>query len=137
METVLARVWEMLIGREHGPLAFRLLMQPIVSGCIAVRAGILDARRAQPPWGWALVTGAARRGDLARQGWKDIGRVFVAAVLIDVIYELIVFRWIYPGQALIVAAVLALLPYFLIRGVANRLASRRVDSGQTRGGRDR
>ena len=32
---------------------------------------------------------------------------FAAAVIIDLIYEIYLFRWIYPGQALIVAAILA------------------------------
>jgi hypothetical protein len=51
---------------------------------------------------------------------KDVGKVFVAALVIDLIYEIVVFRWIYPGQALIVAVVLAMLPYPLIRGLLNR-----------------
>jgi hypothetical protein len=51
---------------------------------------------------------------------KDVGKVFVAAVVIDLIYQIVVFRWIYPGQALIVAVVLAMLPYPLIRGLLNR-----------------
>ncbi|HZD32826.1 MAG TPA: hypothetical protein VE779_14340 [Candidatus Angelobacter sp.] len=51
---------------------------------------------------------------------KDTGKVFVAAVVIDLIYQVVVFRWIYPGQALIVAVVLAMLPYPFIRGLLNR-----------------
>jgi hypothetical protein len=50
--------------------------------------------------------------------WKH----FTAAVIIDLIYEVIELRWIYPGQALIVAAVLALPSYLVIRGLANRIA---------------
>jgi hypothetical protein len=51
-----------------------------------------------------------------------VGRLFAAAIIVDLIYEIIVYRWIYPGQALIVAATLALPAYFLIRGLTNRLA---------------
>jgi hypothetical protein len=50
------------------------------------------------------VTDSTQRSELLRQGWNHVGRVFAAAVVVDLIYELIVFRWIYPGQALIVAA---------------------------------
>ena len=32
---------------------------------------------------------------------EDIGRVFIIAVVIDFIYQTIVFRWFYPSQALI------------------------------------
>jgi hypothetical protein len=41
-----------------------------------------------------------------------------------VIYELIVYRWVYPGQALIVAVVLAIIPYLLVRGPVTRVARR-------------
>jgi hypothetical protein len=40
----------------------------------------------------------------------------------DLIYQAIVLRWFYPLQALIVAIVLALLPYILLRGPVNRIA---------------
>jgi hypothetical protein len=44
------------------------------------------------------------------------------AVLIDAVYQYIQLSWFYPGEALIVAFVLAFLPYLLIRGPINRLA---------------
>jgi hypothetical protein len=137
MEELLMRVWDMLIGREHGPLAFRVIIQPTVAALIAIRAGLRDARQGRPAYGWGVATNPAERSELIRQGWHDVGRLFAVAVIIDLIYELIVFRWIYPGQALIVAATLSLPPYFLIRGSANRLArwwrheeKRRCDGGR-------
>jgi hypothetical protein len=60
---------------------------------------------------------------LLREGWGDVGRLFVVAIVIDVIYQLMVFRTVYPGQSLIVAAVLAFPTYFIGRGLANRIAS--------------
>jgi hypothetical protein len=62
------------------------------------------------------------RRELAREGWHDVAWLFIAAVIIDLIYEIVVLRWIYPGQALIVAAVAAFPSYLLIRGPADRLA---------------
>lgn len=118
-----SRVWEMLIGRVSGPLTFRLLMQPAVAAILAIRAGLIDAREGRPPYFfWSVFTNSARRRDLLRQGWKGVGKVFMVAVALDVIYELIVYRWVYPGQALIVATVLAIIPYLLIRGPITRLA---------------
>ena len=55
---------------------------------------------------------------------EDIGRVFIIAVVIDFIYQTIVFRWFYPSQALIVAAALAILPYLIFRGLLNRIGQR-------------
>ncbi|MBK6427847.1 MAG: hypothetical protein IPF82_17140 [Blastocatellia bacterium] len=59
-----------------------------------------------------------------RHGWEDIGRVFVMALVIDAIYQAFVLHWFYPGEALITAVVLAIVPYALMRGPAARLARR-------------
>ena len=119
-----ARVWEMLIGRVDGPFTFRLLVQPTVAAMFAIRAGMRDARDDRPPYLWSMFSNAASRRDLLRQGWADVGKVFIVAVILDLTYELFAYRWVYPGQALIVAAVLAFIPYLLIRGPANRIARR-------------
>jgi hypothetical protein len=120
-----SRVWEMLIGRVSGPLTFRLLMQPAVAVFLAIRVGLRDAREGRPPYFfWSVFTNPARRPELLRLVWQDIGKVFMVAVALDVIYESIVYRWVYPGQALIVATVLAIIPYLLIRGPVTRLARR-------------
>src|SRR5436190_14610361 len=102
-----ARVWEMLIGRVDGPFSFRLLVQPTVAAIFAIRSGLRDARDSRPPFFfWAIFTDPGTRHDLPREGWKDVGKVFIVAVILDLIYEMIVYRWVYPGQVLIVAAVL-------------------------------
>ncbi|HWB86304.1 MAG TPA: hypothetical protein VG675_19335 [Bryobacteraceae bacterium] len=121
MEEYLKQFWEMLAGRGSGPFAFRLVLQPLTAAVIACRAGWRDAEAGRPPYGWSLLTNPVDRHDLLRQGWKDLSRVFLLAVVIDLIYEVIVFRRIYAGQTLIVATVLALLPYPLFRGVADRI----------------
>ena len=59
---------------------------------------------------------------MIRDGWKSVGRVFILGIIMDAIYQLIVFRWFYPVEALLVAAILALVPYLLIRGPVNRIA---------------
>jgi hypothetical protein len=47
--------------------------------------------------------------------------VFIASIVLDLIYQIWVLRWIYPLQAVFVATVLASVPYVLARGPANRL----------------
>jgi hypothetical protein len=58
---------------------------------------------------------------MLREGWRDVGKVFVIAVVLDIIYQLIVIRWVYPGETLVVAAALALLPYLIVRGLVTRI----------------
>jgi hypothetical protein len=117
----LKQIWGHLVGRLYGPLSFRLVLQPAVAAFIAIRTALEDAREGRPAFGWALFADAERRHALLRDGWREVGKVFVVAVIIDLIYELIVLGRIYPGQSLIVAAILALLPYLLFRGLVNRM----------------
>ena len=50
-------------------------------------------------------------------------RSLVSAVL-DAIYQLIAHRFIYPLELLFTATLLALVPYLILRGPVNRIASR-------------
>jgi hypothetical protein len=136
MDEMLTRVWENLIGRVHGPLTFRFIIQPLIACMFAVRAGWKDARAGRAPYFWAIFTNPAHRHELLRQGWKDVGKVFVLAIVLDVIYQLIVLRWVYPGEALIIACVLALVPYLLVRGPVTRVArlSRSMPQGPGKAG---
>lgn len=43
---------------------------------------------------WTVLIDPTKRADLLREGWAAIVRVFILAVIMDVIYELIVLRWI-------------------------------------------
>ena len=75
-------------------------------------------------YGWAIVTDPVRGRNLLQEGLKEITKVFLVAVVIDLIYEIIVFHSIYVGQSLIVTVAVALLPYVLIRGPINRIVRR-------------
>ena len=126
------RVWQMLIAQGHGPLHLRLLMQPTVAVIIAFRQGISDARAGRPPYFfWAIFTDPARRPQLIREAWQHVGKLFLAAITLDLIYQLIVYRWIYPTQALLTAVTLAFVPYLLLRGVVTRTATRIIRARET------
>lgn len=122
MEDVFARVWENLLGRLTGPLEFRLLLQPAIALYFGIRDGLKDAGSGAPPYFWAIFTDPTHRRLLLREGWQAVFKVFAAAVAVDVIYQIVVIRFVYPGEALLVAFLLALLPYLLVRGPANRIA---------------
>jgi hypothetical protein len=124
MDELIARAWEGLMARIGGPMTFRLILQPLMATLLAVRAGLKDAREGRPPYFWTLVTDSAQRLDLLREGWRSIARVFILAVVMDLIYEWLVGRRFYPLETLIVAIVLAVLPYLLLRGPVNRFARR-------------
>jgi hypothetical protein len=121
MDDVLSRFWENLAGRITGPMSFRLIIQPAVATFLAIRAGLQDARAGHPLYGWAILTDPAHRVEFLKEGWKAVAKVYTLAVVLDVVYQLIVFRWVYPIESLVVAFLLAFVPYLLIRGPVNRL----------------
>jgi len=87
----------------------------------AIRDGRRDAREGKPPYFWALFTQPAHRLELLRSCWTSVGKIFLVAVILDAIYQFIAVRWFYPVEALVVALVLAIFPYVLLRGPVNRL----------------
>jgi len=136
MEHFLVRLWENLGLRITGPMKFRLFMQPAMATFFAIRDGLKDAREGKPAYFWALFTDATERRAMLKDGWRAVGKIFVLALVLDGIYQFIVQRWIYPGEAVIVAAILAIVPYLLMRGPANRIArlSRNRANDQKAGG---
>lgn len=95
------RTASQLAGRVEGPFTFRFVLQPITAIVLGVRA----ARLHHDSW---------------RDVWTDIGRLCVVAVVIDAIYQALMFGWFYPGQAVLMAEVLAVAPYLITRSIARR-----------------
>ena len=126
---LLVRGWEQLVGRTSGPMKLRLILQPASAAFLAVRAGLKDAREGRPPYLWACFTDSCHRRELLRRGWKDVGKIFVIAVLLDCLYQIFVLREFHPPQALIVASTLAVVPYLILRGPVNRIIRRWTTSG--------
>jgi hypothetical protein len=125
LDHTLTRVAENLVARVTGPMKFRLLLQPAMATFFAIRDGLRDARECRPPYFWGLFTHKGERESMLKNGWKSVGKVFILAVVLDVVYQLIEHRWtVYPGEAILVAIILALVPYLLIRGPVNRIACR-------------
>jgi hypothetical protein len=125
MDDILMRFVENLNDRVSGPMKFRLLLQPAMPAFFAIRAGLDDARTGKPPYFWSLVTDPAHRVDMLKDGWKGVGKVFLIALLLDVVYQIIVLKFVYPGEAIYVAFVLAILPYLILRGLVTRIARKK------------
>jgi hypothetical protein len=108
--------------RVSGPMKFRFVLQPVMASILAIIGGLNDAKAGKPPYFWALITHPAHRGEMIRDGWKSVSQVFVLALALDVVYQIMVLRFVYPGEAIIVAFGLAIVPYLILRGLVNRLA---------------
>lgn len=123
MDDLLNRFASELIGRIHGPFAFRFALQPIMAGLLALLDGLADARQGKPAYFWSVLTHGAEGRALLREGWRRVTRVVVLGVVMDVLYQLIEFRTIHPLQLVVIVLTLAFLPYLVLRGPINRIAS--------------
>ena len=114
-----------LLARLHGPMSLRFFLQPAMALVFAVRDGVRDAREGRPPFLWGLVTAdAAQRREMLANGWKSIGKVFLVALALDLVYQLVARHTFHLVAALLAGAILALIPYLVFRGPVNRLARR-------------
>ena len=119
MDTILemiSRGVEQLLGRASGPLQFRLIVMPTVVTLLAIRAGLRDARAGQPAFLWGLISKSKSPARAYSRGLEGRPRIFIVALVLDTVYQLIVLRAFYVVQALIVAVVCAIVPYVLFRG---------------------
>lgn len=124
MDDMLARIGTNLVDRVTGPMHFRVVLQPTMAAIFAVIDGRKDAKVGNPPYFWSLATDSSRRNEMLKSGWKSVGKIFILAVVLDAIYQFIEQHFIYPGELIIVAFLLAILPYLLLRGLVTRLLRR-------------
>jgi hypothetical protein len=91
---------------------------------LAIRDRLKDARAGRPLYTWTILTNPAHRASYLGEGLKRVSRVIMFALVMDAIYQFMVLGRFYPGEALVIAFVVAVLPYLLIRGPAARIARR-------------
>lgn len=116
------RLWRDIVQRPFGPMSFRFVLQPIAAAIVAWRDGLRDARTGRSPYLWTLLTDSSKSGGRLREGLIATARIILIGLLIDTIYQIIVFKRFYPGEAVITAILLAFVPYVLLRGPFCRLA---------------
>jgi hypothetical protein len=126
IQEILTRFWDQLIAQPSGPLAFRLILNPVMAGILAVLDGLKDARVGRSPYLRTILSDPSQRAAYIREGLKRVSRVIVLALAMDAIYQILVLRRFYLGEALVTVFVLAVLPYLLIRGPVDRIMQRLV-----------
>jgi len=124
VDELLRSFWQNLTGRLAGPMKFRFILPPIMAAMFAVKIGLQDAREGLPAYFWEVVGNPSQHRELLHEGWGHVSKIFIVAVLIGLVYQNLAFRWFCPGEALLVAFVLAVIPYLLLRGPVNRIARR-------------
>ncbi len=120
----LQRLWGDLVERPSGPMAFRFVLQPSMAAIAAIRTGIKDARTGRSPYFWSILREPQERAARLREALNATAQIMLLGLAMDMIYQFIVLKTLYPVEALIIALLLAFVPYLLIRGPAARIARR-------------
>jgi hypothetical protein len=116
-----SRFWRDLVDRPDGPMRFRFVLQPLMAIIAAVRGGLNDARAGRPPYLATMLGNRQARVGLLNEGLNATARIILLGVAMDVIYQVIVLKTFYPNEALVIALLLAFVPYLILRGLVLRL----------------
>jgi hypothetical protein len=86
------RIWQSILARPSGPLAFRFIVQPLMAAIVAVHDGLQDAKRGRSPFLWTILSNPLeRRGQLIEE-LNATARILLLGLAIDTSYQTIVFK---------------------------------------------
>jgi hypothetical protein len=127
---VRTRVWQNLFERPGGPMVFRFFLQPTMAAIAAWRDGIQDARSGRTPFFAGALTDPGQRTARLNEALVATARIILLGLVMDGIYQAIEFKSFHPVEAVIIALLLAFVPYVLLRGLIARAARRWPGRGQ-------
>jgi hypothetical protein len=125
IDDIWMRFLENMVARVSGPMKLRLFLQPTMAAIFAIRSGLKDARDGRPAFLWTVITNPSSRDYLIKDGWKSISKVFLIAMALDIVYQFIVAKFIYPLEVVVTAFLLAIVPYICLRGLTTRIARKK------------
>jgi hypothetical protein len=113
---------EELPRRFTGPGRLRFILQPTIAVVLGVRGGLADARAGNPPYLFGLLFAGGRRRELLRSGAAAIRNLLAAGIVLDLVFQLVLYRSVHPGAALVVGPILICAPYAISRALTTRVA---------------
>jgi hypothetical protein len=120
-------LWQLFASQLHdrvsGPMKFRIVLQLMLAMYIAYLSGLRDARSGADPYFRSFLIGRGNRFDLIEDGWASVGWVVIFSGALDLAYQFFVLSSIHLFATLIVAFVLAVVPYVIVRGIVTRIAN--------------
>jgi hypothetical protein len=116
------RFWADITDRVHGPMTFRFILQPIMALLAAVPDGIRDARAGHKSFFWSALWNPDAPTGRLKEGITSIARVILLGIGMDVIYQFKELDQFYPVEAVMMALLLAVIPYFVFRWIIELVA---------------
>jgi hypothetical protein len=120
--------------RLTGPGRFRFILQPLIAALMGIRSGLTDARSGRPPYIYGVLFNGKLRSELLKSGFSTVVNLMLMGILLDSIFQWLIYGTSYPGAALVVGPVLIVTPYSVARALANRCARLRGSPENTRKG---
>ena len=112
-------------------MTLRFVLQPVMATIAALHDGIKDAHLGRTPYLWTILTNSEKRGGRLQEGLIATSRTILIGLVMDAIYQVMVLKTFYPGEAVLIAILLAFIPYLLLRGPIARIASRTHANSET------
>ena len=112
---------EELPQRFSGSGRLRFILQPLIAILLGVRGGMTDARVGNPPYLFGLFFAAGQRRELLRSAGEAISILLAMGIILDVVFQLVLYREVHPGAALLIGPILICTPYAITRALTNRL----------------
>ena len=116
------RIWTDIAARPGGPMTFRFVLQPCMAAIAAYHDGAKDARLGRSPYLWSVLTRSGGGAGRLREALIATARIVLLGFAMDAVYQATVLKTFYPGEMVLIAILLAFLPYLLLRGPFARLA---------------
>ena len=113
---------EGLEARMSGPGKFRFILQPIMSIGLGIRDGIADAKQGNPPYFIQILFKSENKLVALKSGLKNAAFPLGLGVVLDLVFQWLIFHFLYVIPALLAVTILVALPYSLARGLSNRVA---------------
>jgi hypothetical protein len=108
--------------RLTGPGRFRFLMQPLMAILLGILNGVADARAGRPPYLYGILFHRDLRLDLMKTGFSAVANLLLMGILMDAVFQRILFGVTHPFAAIVIGPVLIVTPYAIARALSNRLA---------------
>jgi len=118
---------EGLEARMSGPGKFRFILQPVMSIGLGIRDGIADAKQGNPPYFIRILFKSENKLIALKSGLKNAAFPLGLGVVLDLIFQWLIFHFLYVIPALLAGTILVALPYSLARGLSNRVARQWYD----------
>jgi len=108
--------------RLTGPGRFRFVIQPLIAVILGIIGGLSDARAGRPPYLYGILFHRHLRRDLVKTGFSIIVNLLLMGILLDAVFQRIIFGVTHPFAALLIGPILIVTPYAVARAFSNRLA---------------